>query len=297
MEFKSFDEKIIYIHEWLGTKEPRAIVQIIHGMAEHARRYEEFAKFLNENGYIVVADDHRGHGKTDPDTLGYCKGNMFEDTVRDEGEITKYYKEKYPNLKYFIFGFSYGSFITQSYIEKYGDLIDGAVIAGSNMKKDLEVYMGAIVTNFCNMIGKEDRPSKLVEKLSFGVYSKKFKDGEWISDDENNNKRYHEDKFCGFTCSNRFYADFFRGLKKLYTNNYKDSLRKDLPLLLAAGKNDPVGDMGKGMKKLYEFYTKEAQMNKVDLLLFDGYRHEFLGVEKGKLERFNDILNFFESHM
>ena len=160
MEFKSFDNKKIYIHEWLEVDAPNAIVQIIHGMAEHAGRYEKFAKFLNENGYLVVADDHRGHGKTDSETLGFCEGDMFEDTVHDEGEITKYYKEKYPNLKYFVFGFSYGSFITQSYIGKYGELIDGAVIAGSNKKKDYEVYLGSIVTGIFNFFGNQSKPSK-----------------------------------------------------------------------------------------------------------------------------------------
>lgn len=174
MNFNSFDNKRIYIHEWLDVDTPKGIVQIIHGMAEHAGRYGEFAKFLNRNGYLVVADDHRGHGKTDTETLGFCEGNMFEDTVKDEGEITKYYKEKYPNLKYFVFGFSYGSFVTQSYIGKYGDIIDGAVISGSNKKKDFEVYLGALVTETFNLFGMQRKPAKLIEKLSFDVYSKSF---------------------------------------------------------------------------------------------------------------------------
>lgn len=296
MEFKSFDNKKIYVYEWLEVKSPKGIVQIIHGMAEHAGRYEEFAKFLNQNGYLVVADDHRGHGKTDVETLGFCEGNMFEDTVHDEGELTKYYKKKYPNLKYFIFGFSYGSFLTQSYIGKYGELIDGAVISGSNKKKDYEVYLGSIVTETFNLFGRQSKPSKLIERLSFGAYSKKFSDREWGSNDVENNKRYHEDKFCGFTCSNRFYADFFRGLKRLYTKDYINSLRKDLPLLLMAGKNDPVGDMGKGMEKLYEFYTKEVGMKDVKLNLLEGYRHEFIGVKNGQKDRFQEILDFFKKH-
>lgn len=296
MEFKSFDNKKIYVYEWLEVKSPKGIVQIIHGMAEHAGRYEEFAKFLNQNGYLVVADDHRGHGKTDAETLGFCEGNMFEDTVHDEGELTKYYKKKYPNLKYFIFGFSYGSFLTQSYIGKYGELIDGAVISGSNKKKDYEVYLGSIVTETFNLFGRQSKPSKLIERLSFGAYSKKFSDREWGSNDVENNKRYHEDEFCGFTCSNRFYADFFRGLKKLYTKEYKNSLRKDLPLLLMAGKNDPVGDMGKGMEKLYEFYTKEVGMKDVKLNLLEGYRHEFIGVKNGQKDRFQEILDFFKKY-
>lgn len=296
MEFKSFDNKIIHIYEWDNVKKPKGVIQIIHGMAEHAGRYEEFAKFLNSNGYIVIADDHRGHGKTDPDTLGYCSGNMFENTVLDEEKITKYYKNKYPGLKYFIFGFSYGSFITQTYIKSCGSLIDGAVIGGSSKKKDFSVYLGSAVAEISNLLGREQKKAVLIAALSFGLYSKRFRDGEWISHDNRNNKKYHSDELCGFICSYRFYADFFRGLRNLYTEEYKEALNKDLPLLLIGGENDPVSDMGKGMKKLYRFY-KEAGVKDVKLILLEGYRHEFLGIKNGQEECFNKILKFFDTHI
>lgn len=207
MILKSWDSKKIIIHEWLNVKKPKGIVQIIHGMVEHGARYDRFAKFLNSKGYLVVADDHRGHGNTDKTTLGYCDGDMFADTVKDEGFITDYYKQKYPNLKYFVFGFSYGSFLTQSYIGKYGDKIDGVVIGGSNYKKDFQVYLGSFVCLFNN----KKKPAKLIEKLSFGAYAKNFDEGEWLSVDKDNNTRYHADPYCKFICSYRFYADFFRG--------------------------------------------------------------------------------------
>lgn len=292
MEFKSFDGKSIYVHEWLNAENPKGIVQIVHGMVEHGARYARFAEFLNANGYLVVADDHRGHGNTDPQSLGYCKGNMFADTVRDEGLITAHYKKKYPGLKYFVFGFSYGSFLTQSYIGIYGNEIDGAVIGGSNMKKDGEVYAGAFVAAFCN----KKKPAKLIENLSFGAYAKNFKDGEWLSVDAENNARYHADPFCSFTCSYRFYADFFKGLKKLYTKKYVKGLNKNLPLLLVSGKDDPVGDMGKGVEKLYRFYTEKAGVKDVSLKLFEGSRHEFLNESPQNDERYRVLLNFFESH-
>ncbi len=299
MEFRSYDGKTIYLYVWDNineTKNPKGIVQIIHGMTEHAKRYEAFAEFLNKNGYIVVADDHRGHGKTDPDSLGYAAGNMFEDTVRDEIEITKHFKNVYPGVKYFIFGFSYGSFITQSYIGRCQEAIDGAVISGSNKKKDFEVYLGLLLTSVSNILGRERKPAKLIEKLSFGSYAKKFDDKEWLSNDAENNKSYHNDPLCGFTCSNRFYHDFFSGLIKLYTNKYKNSLKKELPLLLYSGKQDPVGNMGKGVKKLYNYYTEKANMTDVKLILLDGYRHEILGVKKDLQSRYNEILEFFQNH-
>lgn len=290
MIFESFDGKKIFVHEWLNVENPKGFVQIVHGMTEHGARYSEFAQYLNEHGFLVAADDHRGHGYTDPDTLGYCKGDMFADTVRDEAALTDHYRKLYPRLKFFIFGFSYGSFLTQSYISKFGGKVDGAVIGGSNKKKDYEVYLGSLVAG----CGKETKPAKMIENLSFGKYSKQFDDGEWLSADAQNNARYHSDRFCGFTCSNRFYADFFRGLKSLYTRKYIAGLPKELPVLLVAGQSDPVGDMGKGMKKLHAFYTKKAKMKDVSLVLFQGSRHEFLNEEENLEEKQHTLLSFFE---
>ena len=296
MEFQSFDGKKIFVNEWLNAENPKGIVQIIHGMVEYGGRYAKFAEYLNAHGYLVVADDHRGHGNTDPESLGYAAGNMFADTVRDEGEITAYYKEKYPDLKYFVLGFSYGSFLTQSYIGKYGKLIDGAVIAGSNKKKDFEVYLGSFVAGANILFGRAKKSAELIENLSFGAYKKHFADKEWLSNDPENNARYHADPFCSFTCSYRFYADFFKGLKLLYTRKYAASLPKTLPVLLAAGREDPVGDMGKGMQKLYVYYKYRAGLSDVTLSLYPDSRHEFLNERNGREKRYEEILNFFDSH-
>ncbi len=261
-------------------------------MVEHGARYDKFAKFLNSKGYLVVADDHRGHGNTDKTTLGYCDGDMFADTVKDEGFITDYYKQKYPNLKYFVFGFSYGSFLTQSYIGKYGYKIDGVVIGGSNYKKDFQVYLGSFVCLFNN----KKKPAKLIEKLSFGAYAKNFDEGEWLSVDKDNNARYHADPYCKFTCSYRFYADFFRGLRKLYTKKYISNLNKNLPILLISGKDDPVGNMGKGVKKLFNFYKNKAKIKHVSLILFPHSRHEFLNEMPEALKRYEILLDFFNKY-
>ena len=267
MILKSFDGKEIFVREWTDVKEPKAVVQIVHGMTEHSERYDAFAKFLNERGYIVVADDHRGHGYTDGDTLGYCAGNMFFDTERDEAMLTDFYKKTFPGLKYFIFGFSYGSFVTQRYLADFGQKVKG-----------------------------EKRAAKLIEKLSFGAYSKKFEDGQWLSNDPENNERYAGDPLSGFTCSNRFYRDFFKGLRSLYTKRYIAGLPKDLPLLLASGEKDPVGDMGEGVKKLYKFYTEKAGMQNVSIVLFENGRHEFLNEREDREKKWGTLLNFFEEN-
>lgn len=291
MFFKSFDGKHIYLHEWNDVKVPVGIVQIIHGMTEHAGRYKTFAKYLNENGYLVIADDHRGHGQTDKENLGYSNGNMFKDTLKDEILLTRYYQNKYPGLPYFILGFSYGSFLTQAYIAEYGSHIDGAIIAGSNYQKDFSVYLGEIVAN----LGNEKKPAKFIEKMSFGSWEKKFKgNGTWLSSDNENNQLYKDDPLSGFTCSNRFYRDFFKGVKELYTEDYINKLPKSLPLLLVSGENDPVGKFGKGVKKLYRFYKEIAGMKHVNIVLFKDSRHEFLNEKKNRDLKWRTILDFIE---
>ena len=296
MILKSFDGKEIFVYVWEDVAAPRGVVQIVHGMTEHAARYEAFARFLNEHGFVVVADDHRGHGRTDRETLGWCKGDMFSDTVRDEAAITDRFRAAYPSLPYFLFGFSYGSFLTQSYLGRYGEKLSGAVIGGSNYKKDPEVYLGTAVAALGKAFCGKKSPARMIEKLSFGAYAKKFDDREWLSADAANNARYHADALCGFTCSHAFYADFFRGLRHLYTKRYIAGLKKDLPVLIASGAEDPVGDMGKGVKKLYDFYTRKAGMRDVTLRLFAGSRHEFLNEAARRDETWNALLAFFEAH-
>lgn len=294
MEFTSFDGKRIHVYEWLDVADPKGVVQIVHGMAEHAGRYEQFARFLNERGYIVIADDHRGHGKTDFDSLGYCKGNMFRDTLEDEAQITAYYQKRYAGLSYFLFGFSYGSFLAQSYLAKYGERLDGAVIGGSNHKKDFEVYLGSFLSGIVCLFGGGKRPAALLEKLSFGAYAKEFGDGQWLSADEENNDNYDWDTLCGFTCSYKFYKDFFKGLRGLYTRAYCQGLRKDLPLLLVSGADDAVGEMGEGVKRLAAFYRHKVGMREVGLELFEGSRHEFLNEKQDREHKWGTVVGFFD---
>lgn len=296
MIFQSFDGKEIFLYTWETAERPRGVVQIVHGMAEHAARYEAFARFLNENGFAVVADDHRGHGRTDGATLGWCEGDMFADTVRDEAAITAYFKEKYAGLPYFVFGFSYGSFLTQRYISGYGGSVTGAVIGGSSYKKDAEVYLGSAVAAVGKAFCGGQTPARLIEKLSFGAYAKKFEDREWLSTDAENNARYRGDPLCGFTCSHKFYADFFRGLRSLYTKKYIAGLKKDMPVLLVSGAEDPVGNMGRGVEKLYRFYTEKAGMRNVTQKLFEGSRHEFLNERENRAEKWGAVLRFFEEN-
>ncbi len=289
MLFTSYDKKQIYVREWTKAEDPVGVIQLAHGMNEYTGRYEKFAAYFNKLGYIVVGDDHRGHGETDGDTLGYAEGDMFTDTVKDMAGIAKFYREKYAGLKYVLFGFSYGSFLTQAFVRKYARFLDGAVIAGSSKQNAAAVCAGKALARLGGAVKGKDAPANFVNKTVFGGYSKKFEDGEWLSTDAENNERYHADPYCEFVCSNNFFASFFKGLSGLYKKG--DQALADLPVLLISGKDDPVGDMGKGVERLAKYY-KEVGVRDVTVHLIEGARHEFLNEAEHREEGLSAIAEF-----
>lgn len=292
MILSSYDKKEIFVHEWTDVIEPCGVVQIAHGMGEHAGRYERFARRLNSLGYVVVADDHRGHGNTDAKTLGYAAGDMFADTVKDMAGLAKHFRERYPDLKYVLFGFSYGSFLTQAFIEKYARFLDGAIIAGSSRQPSLAVLTGAAVARTGALCKGEAAPAEFVNRVVFGGYNKKFEDGEFLSTDAENNEAYRNDSYCNFVCSNNFYRSFFKGMRGLYKKAGAAGLDPDLPLLLISGAEDAVGGE-RGVGRLYDFYKKSG-VKDVSKYLIEGSRHEFLNEKDHFEEGFAQISAFLK---
>lgn len=288
-EFKSFDGKRIFYRLW-ECENPKGIVQIVHGMAENTERYADFAEFMAKNGYLVVADDHRGHGKTD-DCSGYAKGDMFFDTLRDVAELSKIYKNLYPKLPLIVLGHSYGSFLTQAYIERYGENFDGAILGGSAMMKGAQVVAGGIVATLGCAFGLSKKPAKLLAKMSFGMYNKKFTEGSFISSIKEECEKYDKAWGCGFVLSYNFYRHFFKGLKTLYKKKNYLNVNCDKPLLLISGNQDPVGDMGNSVKKLYNFYAETVGVKEIDCVLYDGVRHEYFN-DTSKQKAFEQVLDF-----
>lgn len=213
MEKLTFENKnqIVTYYEWNDVANPKGIIQIAHGMVEYAQRYDKIAKIFNQNGYIVVADDHRGHGNTNPESLGYSDGEMFFDTILDMKKLLDITKEKYPNIPYILFGFSYGSFLTQYFIGNYGKSLDAVIIGGSSKNSRLSTKFGQFVAKIgCIFKGKQ-KPAKLIKKLTFNVYDNKFEDKCFLSTNKENNEKYFNDPFCSFVCSYNFYYNFFKG--------------------------------------------------------------------------------------
>ena len=298
---KARDEKNIYIHQWLNAKEPRAVVLIFHGMAEHAGRYQPFADFLNNNGFIVYADDHRGHGKTAGtlDKLGYIGKDGYNRIVEDEHMLTAFIKEKHPDLPVFIFAHSFGSFIGQSYITNYGKDIAGIILSGSAARSGFEILFGRVLTSLDRAVTGETKQSILMNAVCFGTYNKRVTDSQsafaWLSRDENEVKKYEEDKFCGSVFTVNYFYYMFKGLKDLYARGVFNRIPEALPIYLMSGADDPVGSYGKCVKKLFRKY-RDANIKDLELKIYPGGRHEMLN-EINREEVYNNILNWLKLHM
>lgn len=289
LNFTAYDGKNISYVEW-EVDSPKAIVLIAHGMCEHILRYTHIAERLNQSGYSVVGDDHRGHGETDRETFGFCEGDMYHDTLKDMANLCKIYKEKYPDLKIILFSHSYGSFLSQRFIEEYNQYIDGVILGGSaSMAGALPTLGGMIAKIGCLFKGKS-KPAKLLNAITFENYKKQLKADTFISTIESEAKRYDDDPYCGFICSYNFYKYFFKGLSEVYKKKNLAKLNKDLPILIISGDNDPVGGFGKLTEKLYQTY-KEVGVKTVNIKLYKGALHEYLN-DTCREEAFLDVVSF-----
>lgn len=296
--FKGKEDLDIHVYKWTSKiVNPKAVVQIAHGMSETAIRYEYFAKNLTDNGYIVYINDHRGHGLTAKtiDNVGcLADSNGFTYLVEDINTLTNIIKEENEDLPIFLFGHSMGSFASQRYIMEYGNNIDGLILSGSNGKHGFILNIAEKIINYeIKRKGRLHR-SKALDSLIFGGNNKKFKsprtEFDWLSRDEKEVDKYIEDPFCGvlFTCG--FFYDFIKGLQEIEDKENLKKVPLDLPIYIMSGDKDPIGKNGKGVLRLRDRYIKLG-VKDVLCKLYEGGRHEMLN-ETNKDEVIRDILNW-----
>lgn len=286
--FTSHDGREVQLYVWDDVTNPKAVVKIAHGMAEHSARYGDFAEYLNNCGYIVVMNDHRGHGLSSAKgSYGYEDGDMWTNNVRDQLAILDYCRQKY-NLPLFMMGHSYGSFITQAVIEEHPD-VNGFILCGSNYIKGASYSLCKVIArSMCRNKGGR-QPAQLIVNLSFKMYEKKFPGANaWLNRDEQEVAKYNSDEMCGFVCSANFYRTFMEGISKLYKKEYFRQINVDKPLLLIAGEQDPVGEYSKGVKKLDKFYREKVGTKDVTMHLYKDARHEILN-EQDKYQTYADV--------
>lgn len=299
--FRSTDQTEVFVHKWLRKDQKiRGVVQISHGMAETAARYERFAKFLTKSGFIVYANDHRGHGRTatDIDSLGYLGATEgFKLLVQDIAELTDIIRRENPNVPIYLFSHSMGSFAAQRYIMDYSNKIDGLILSGSNGPQGLALKAGKLVANLEMLLRGKKAKSKLMNKLTFGTYNRNFQPqttgSEWLTRDEVELDKYLKNPYCGTIFPTSFYYEFLDSLEYIEDKENFHKIPKDLPIFIISGDQDPVGDFGKGLAKLKERYKKQG-VHDLELKLYEGARHELLN-ELNRDEVMQDILMWLEA--
>lgn len=294
----------LHVYEWLPKdgQNFRGIVQIVHGMAEHAGRYHDFATFLATNGFVVLASDHKGHGKTagTTDKLGIIpEGSTWEDVYHDLRSVSMYAQEKFPEVPYFILGHSMGSFLTRKMITEKDFKPAGAILSGTAGNPGLLGFTGILITRFMLLYNSGNSRAKLMYKLSFGAYNKVFKPNrtlyDWLTSDNAQVDKYLSDPFCGAVFSIGFFNWLLKNLMFINLRVTFETTPKDLPMLLFSGNSDPVGNFGKGVTEVYNKY-KKAGLKKIICRMYEGGRHEMLN-EVNKMEVYELVLNWLNAQI
>ena len=283
---------------WKPEGTPRAIVQIIHGVAEHIDRYDSFAQFLNTQGILVVGEDHPGHGFTETidGIQGYLTGG-WKGTVDCIHALHRHIETIYPDIPYFMLGHSMGSFLLRSYLFDSRCRIRGAVLSGTGWQPDALLAAGqAVCAIEARRLGRQG-VSDILNTLMFGGYNKKFSPNrtshDWLSSDETVVDRYIEDPRCGFPVTVQLCQEMFFGLAQIQSASNLRHMNPTIPILFAAGTGDPVGNMGKGVLQTVRAFQK-CRMRDVSAKLYPEMRHEILN-ERAKITVFNDIYHWISS--
>ena len=288
----------IYATLWIPD-EIKMVFQIAHGMVEHIERYDDFAKFLNSFGILVLGNDHLGHGNSinSKEDFGYfSEENGNKNIIEDMYSLTKIAKERYKNVPYVFLGHSMGSYLLRQYLCQYGQELDASIIMGAGDEPLLKLKGGmAIIEKIASKKGWRYR-SKIIDKAIFGGFNKKFEPAktskDWLSKDENTVNQYILDEKCNFIFTLNAYYNLLYGINKLCDDNYLNNMPKNLPILLIAGEDDPVGNFGKGIHNIFKKY-KSIGMQFVEIKLYPNLRHEILNeIEKEVV--YNDILQWLK---
>lgn len=306
LKLSSTDNKNqLHVYVWEPDKEkyekPRAILQLSHGMTEHLRRYNDFSEYLSRQGFVVIGNDHLGHGLTaKEEDYGYFGANKSETVVNDLYEVTKYAKSTYgSDIPFFLFGHSMGSFMARRYIMTYGKELTGVIISGTGSQPKPILASGILLANIVGLIKGERYVPGILKSIAFGAYNKKISNPEsehaWLTKDKEIVKIYDTDKMCTFDFTVNGYKTLFGVIDFIQKDKNIAEIPKNLPIILVSGTDDPVGDYGKGVRFVYEKY-KSVGIKDIDIILYDNCRHELLNeIEREKV--YSDILNWLNDHM
>lgn len=279
---------------YIPKGEIKGLFHLVHGMNEYIDRYDHLLSFLAENGYVAFGFDNLGHGRTarDDSELGYISHkDGWKYLVHDCIAFGKAVKEMFPDKPLILMGHSMGSFITRLAIAHNPDIYSKYIICGTSGPNPLS-GIGLFLTRIIKLLRGEKHVSKTIHSLAFGSYNKRFEGDtvyEWLTKDRDVIARYTADKYCTFGFTVSAMTDLMKLLSNSNRKGWFKSVKKELPILLISGEEDPVGDYGAGVVKVYD-RLKSENCN-VSMKLYKNCRHEIHN-DSCKDEMFDDILKF-----
>lgn len=292
---------LIHVNQWTPVgRTVRGVVQIAHGVAEYGARYAPFARFLCGHGFVVVANDHLGHGQSlipgGPMVyLGEKDGwwNVVDDMECLRGRVAKVF----PDRPYFLFGHSMGSFLSRTHLIRYPGRLDGCILCGTGHQSPALIAGGKLIADReIRRLGKKAFSAR-ADDLAFGAYNKAFAPTrtrfDWVSASEENVDAYIADPLCGGDTTLGLFRDMLDGLSYITRQSNMDKMDADLPVFFIAGDQDPVGDMGKGVRKAHDCF-KKAGIRDLSIKLYHGLRHEILN-EASRQYVYRDVLDWLEA--
>ena len=292
------DHHRLFVNAWLPEANPRAVVMLSHGMAEHSGRYDRLGSALTDAVFALYAHDQRGHGRTaEHGVIGhYADRDGWNKVVGDLASLQASIAQHHPGAPVFLLGHSMGSYIAQAYLMHHSASLQGAVLSGSNFQPASLYRTAAVVARLERWRQGSTGRSALIEFLSFGSFNHKFKpvrtSFDWLSRDPAEVDKYVNDPLCGFRCTNQFWLDMLGGLQQISKPSNLAQIDQRLPILIIGGECDPVSE-GKRLKDLADALT-HSDHPFVTLKVYNQARHEILN-ETNHDEVTRDLLAWLET--
>ena len=302
--YKSHDDEVICYYKWegIGPRKGRGVIQIAHGIGEHAGRYDRIAHRLRQEGFTIYANDHRAHGKTAEikRLYGFYDGeNYFEDAVEDMYCLTQLIRSEHPNDRFILFGHSMGSLLSRKYILKYSEGVDALILSGTADFINGLGHFGLASTQLVSAFRGRAQSNETLRKIFFDEFNKKFKPNrtnlDWISRDEAEVDAFEADPYRIENFSIGVFTDILKNSKSLNQKEAFTQTPDDLPILIFSGDEGPVGEMGKGVTRVANNYRKYGT-NELTFHLYPGGRHEMLNETNSK-EVEEDIISWIDTQI
>ena len=238
-------------------KNPRGTVQINHGLAEHAARYERFAAALNEAGFQVYVHDHRGHGGTtapDAPVRMFAPEGGAAKVVADVDAVHSIIAARHPLLPVITFGHSMGGLIALNHALLHPARAAGLAVWNSNFSAGVLGRVALGILKFERFRLGHDVPSRMLPKLTFGTWAKSVSDRrtdfDWLSRDPSEVNAYTADPLCGWDASVAMWLDVFELVFAGADDSNLAKLGRSMPIHLHGGGRDPATDFGRATEAL-----------------------------------------------